>query len=1215
MGAMILTGRRRVQDAPRGEAAWNPRSVANDDGGARTGRAPPTPSLATLLPMTERKSIHLLPVVIVLAVLGLVVGARFFLAWVAPAGDQEGLARAEAPAARGVDDAPLSPAAGGTLAGADEPGAEARLDLVEEERLRLQADLPVIEGRTAFDHGLPADEELFVVELGEPSGVRGILGGDRVASRIWGEERGREGEVEAGRPTFVRVAEDGSFRVPLREPGARVGHLALVGRYTYSLRTKEVSVDDRDVVLSGELGAWIVGSLRAPGVAEGDERLAGVEVEMGPDVTASFETYGLSGIAYDADTETDADGVFEFRGVSDDFARGIFVQPEGFAPQLELGLRPRAGERVELSLELQRGATLRGTVLGPDGAPLVGVPVAATVVGALGRGLGDVQEGETDADGRFELQHVLTGRRLEVHARPEEHRHAKLATEAKLRDGQVLDGLVLACEAGLEVAGRVLFTDGAPAADVEVILGLDVASMDPSMMGLAMADWSDRKVRTEEDGTFRFAGLSARSYQVWAVTEREEGIAASVARRTGVAAGTTGLVLELEATCGLAGRLSTASQREIGAFSVDLVLEGSGGVMGIGAVRRSRAFDGPQDGGFLMEGLPAGAWEVTVRARGFAATLPRVVTLPVPEGAPPEDFELVPAASISGRVLDVGGTPVSGATVSLELDVGERIQQSMTGGGPTAVSDHLGEYLLEGIEPGAISVVARLQGFAGSEPASLDLAVGELREDLDLTLRLGGTVEGEVLDEAGDPAAGRMVIVQSMPDYSRQHIATAGPDGDFRFEHLEPGSWQVISMANALTGDVGTGEAEGMGDMLKDMKMDVVDVRDGGEHWVTLGRPAQDPVEVLGSVRAGDEPVAGAVVSFVPEESRGIADMRMTTTDENGDFALELERRGAHLVTVQAGVQMGRQTSVEFDEVVPEEVAQHRVQLRMPLGGIRGRILGPDGEPAGGARVTLHVDDGIRFGTFMGGNYVEGVAGPDGRYELEYLRPGRYAVSAGGASLGGTFGDRPTVGREVRSGLVVDRGEWLDGVDFRLSAPRELSGRVLGLDGNPVAGAAVFVRDEAGQLLDHFSFTTTDGAGRFVYRGVAEGTYTVMARKGERVSPSSAPVRVREGSRDTAEARLEEGTVLLVKVVDRSGTEFRARVSVVDDAGAEMCGMLTVEEVMQQFGKGFSSTEQRVGPLPPGRYRVTATLDDGRTADKGVTLAGQTERRVMLRVR
>jgi len=46
----------------------------------------------------------------------------------------------------------------------------------------------------------------------------------------------------------------------------------------------------------------------------------------------------------------------------------------------------------------------------------------------------------------------------------------------------------------------------------------------------------------------------------------------------------------------------------------------------------------------------------------------------------------------------------------------------------------------------------------------------------------------------------------------------------------------------------------------------------------------------------------------------------------------------------------------------------------------------------------------------------------------------------------------------------------------------------------------------------------------------------------------------------------------------------------------------------------FSSSEQRVGPLPDGRYKVTATHADGRTKSRSVRLSGQGERKVKLRL-
>ena len=53
----------------------------------------------------------------------------------------------------------------------------------------------------------------------------------------------------------------------------------------------------------------------------------------------------------------------------------------------------------------------------------------------------------------------------------------------------------------------------------------------------------------------------------------------------------------------------------------------------------------------------------------------------------------------------------------------------------------------------------------------------------------------------------------------------------------------------------------------------------------------------------------------------------------------------------------------------------------------------------------------------------------------------------------------------------------------------------------------------------------------------------------------------------------------------------------------------------QEFGKGFSSKEQRVGPLAPGKYKITTITEDGRSVTKPITLKGQAERRVKLRLK
>ena len=47
----------------------------------------------------------------------------------------------------------------------------------------------------------------------------------------------------------------------------------------------------------------------------------------------------------------------------------------------------------------------------------------------------------------------------------------------------------------------------------------------------------------------------------------------------------------------------------------------------------------------------------------------------------------------------------------------------------------------------------------------------------------------------------------------------------------------------------------------------------------------------------------------------------------------------------------------------------------------------------------------------------------------------------------------------------------------------------------------------------------------------------------------------------------------------------------------------------------FSTTERRIGPVPPGRYKVLASTADGRSAKRYVTIDAGGERRVSLVLR
>jgi hypothetical protein len=72
---------------------------------------------------------------------------------------------------------------------------------------------------------------------------------------------------------------------------------------------------------------------------------------------------------------------------------------------------------------------------------------------------------------------------------------------------------------------------------------------------------------------------------------------------------------------------------------------------------------------------------------------------------------------------------------------------------------------------------------------------------------------------------------------------------------------------------------------------------------------------------------------------------------------------------------------------------------------------------------------------------------------------------------------------------------------------------------------------------------------------------------------------------------------------------------VLDESGRDCTNMFGGDMMETMFTEGFSSTEQRIGPLPAGKYKVQATGPDGTTTTKPVTLSGQDERSLRIKLK
>jgi hypothetical protein len=355
------------------------------------------------------------------------------------------------------------------------------------------------------------------------------------------------------------------------------------------------------------------------------------------------------------------------------------------------------------------------------------------------------------------------------------------------------------------------------------------------------------------------------------------------------------------------------------------------------------------------------------------------------------------------------------------------------------------------------------------------------------------------------------------------------------------------------------------------------------------------------------------MLAFVPEGKESLKGMKTCQVGKDGSYAVKIDAPGHYSISVQQVLGgMGQQSTIEFSRDIPEG-KDCRLDFEMPTARVSGRVSGPDGAPAGGARVSLHPETAVESGTMWGGQYHEGVTDADGKFDVQMLRPGTYTLSVGGMTFGGILGGDAAFGREMRGGIKLSEGEWMRDVDFRLKKPGVLEVTVVDASGAPVAEAAVFARDGNGRLVDGLSMISTDAQGKARYQGLGPGTYTILARKDLLASADSAHAKIDEGGKAEARVALQPGTILVVTCLGEESKPIRGSISVQDEAGRELGSMISLSEAMKMFNEnGFSTLERRIGPLPQGKYTVRATGPDGKVVTKPVSLTGQAERKITI---
>ena len=1091
-----------------------------------------------------------------------------------------------------------------------------------------------IEGRVDLSEACEPDESLEVFAFDSS------LSYARLASYL---DRAQEGNVQEkwlnehmlGR---ARVEVGGAFRLGVRGEHEEL-HLFLRGRYLYMPNTQPASSDSEEpLLLQPARGAWISGRLIAPAGSPPDTSLE-AEIECQREIDAIEPTSRSSASGFDGKFLSDREGRFEMRALPTETDYRLLILSDDFAMAREalVDLKPCGQAQIDVRVSL--GGDVFGHVVDDSGQGIEGAEVEALVQGRF-FGFDDsaVREAKSDEQGKFELKALPPGK-VNLRAKKRGWLESPKQSVAVPEEGRA-GPETLELTRGASISGRVEWPDGTPATDLSVFV-----SFDPSHAG-GMGAFNalrggNSSSKTDELGNFRVTGLGKGPFVVKASAkpkikgspapesqaeagseepleefalagdDDEERLRASA---EGVEPGTEDLVLQLQAPVGLHGRVVDPEDQGVPKYDLRMVRPGGGAIGRMTGDKRTKSVEN-EDGSFFVGGLQAGRWELEIRAENLATAEPVVIDMPMETDNDPLVVRLIPTATVSGVVLSPDGSPVSEADVKTTRGQSglEALMQGLGEWQRDVSTDEKGRFRITSLVPGPVSLSADHGDWAPGEEVALDLIGGEGIEDVELWLRVGGVLTGEVFDAAGEVAPGLMVSAQNTSTFASA-VGTTDSRGSFRMEHLAPGKYQVVAMN--IGGDPeGDDQEDQAANMLSGMKMTMADIVDGEETHVVLGGAPVDPVRVHGRVTSFGEPYAGALVSLYAEGKNPLDRMVFTTVGEDGSYEIDVEGHGKYVVSVgKMTGEAGQQNSVDFPTEIPEG-PEFRLDLELPEGRISGRVFGPDGEPLPHSRITLTPDGVARSDSLLGGQYSELTTDADGRYDIPGLRPGVYRISAGGTSFLGMGNESPG-GRLTLGGLRVEEKQWLQDVDFKLEAPGTLAVHVRDAAGAAAAGATVFVRDAEGRVVEAMSFRQTDGTGICSYTGLAPGEYTAIARRQQDSSEESQSVRVQSGQSTRLDLQLAEGAVLWVRFRVEGGEEVPAHVEVLDKEGRDVTGLLGLSDIQQLYSEGeFTSTEHRIGPVPPGKYRVRAWTDEGKTAKKNVLVrTGEKEKRFTLRL-
>ena len=842
-----------------------------------------------------------------------------------------------------------------------------------------------------------------------------------------------------------------------------------------------------------------------------------------------------------ADAQTDARGRFELAVEPGNWQLSVLA--EAFAPA-EQTVRVQLASTEDIGdWELDAGVVLEGRVLGPDLRPVAGANLHrlwATNRPGI-RIVSSVYEAvvtTTDEDGFFKIGSQPVGEYGFIVAH-EAFPDGFLAGETEFT-GQRVQGLEVVLEPGVEIAGRVL---DAPADELDgLVVRASKLDQGALVIGEVATDTPAQKMRRAEleaDGSFVLRGLQAGTeYRVTTWLEGGNFGSSRTAPQV-VASGSRGVelayspgaTLVFQAVDASTGDPVTAFEAEAGSQVLTQLVDESG-----------RVIEQHPDGRASFEGVRVeSGTPVTLLVRSVGYEDHQLDDLAVEPGEVKDlgVLRLRRTPVVRVTVTDSDGAPVVGAKVTLRpveeetagvrrrsismrrrvTDDGEDTSVSFADGSRSGKTNDAGLCELSSFPGQTASIRVSSPAFAAYLSVALRLPSVE-DYDYAVELNLGGIVEVQVLDVAGEPLVDAMVEHRaprgaggglSIGDF--QAPSRTGDDGIARFERLEAGDhlFRLSEKRDSggfafVTSTSGAPSTEGW---------DVVTVAGGETYALTL--EASPGASLTGRLTEGGEPLAGATLRLVsPDQEGDSLGLAMlggggggTQTDPSGAFEFSDETAGSYKLEI---THPERAMPAEYE--VELFAGENRETIDLPLTVVAGKITDSDGQPIVGATVQaqrheggaqggrvmmmMTVSDGGGATTITAGGAQSSTAQTDeeGRYELRGVQPEVEIVVEASS---------PSHRSETSDPFRVDPGAERNGVDMEL-APAGRIQVVATRDGRPTGNQLVrasFMGDSEEPVSPEVAVLRNDGKAELT--GLQAGPWRIRVTGFQNPNGEGAP--------------------------------------------------------------------------------------------------------------